>query len=82
MTKHLSTTTLEEEETVDASEVDGNASIPEQFERLNPWRNTMMMMMMMMIMIIRAAYFGPLAVIHSICSKISLKMAIQLGRNP
>jgi hypothetical protein len=40
-----STTDLEEEETVDAPGNDGNASMPKQVERHNPW---MMMMMMMM----------------------------------
>jgi hypothetical protein len=44
-----STTNLEEEETVDVPGNDGNASMPEEFMRPNPWR-TMMMMMMMMIM--------------------------------
>jgi len=33
-----STTNLEEEETVDAPENDGNASMPEQVKRPNPWR--------------------------------------------
>jgi len=39
-----STTNLEEEEIVDALGNDGNASIPEQFNRPNPWRKMMMMM--------------------------------------
>ena len=38
-----STTNLEEEETVDAPGNDGNASMPEQVKRPNPWRNMMMM---------------------------------------
>jgi hypothetical protein len=38
-----STTNLEEEETVDASGNDGNASMPEQVKRPNPWRKMMMM---------------------------------------
>jgi len=42
-----STTNLEEEETVDAAGNDGNASMPEQFKRPNPWRKMVMMMMMM-----------------------------------
>jgi len=42
-----STTNLEEEETVDAQRNDGNASMPEQVKRTNPWRKMMMMMMMM-----------------------------------
>jgi len=42
-----STTNLEEEEIVDAPGNDGNASMPEQVKRPNPWRKTMMMMMMM-----------------------------------
>ena len=33
---------------VDASGNDGNASMPEQVNRPNPWRKMMMMMMMMM----------------------------------
>ena len=33
-----STTNLEEEEIVDAPGNDGNASMPEQVKRLNPWR--------------------------------------------
>jgi len=44
-----STTNLEEEEIVDAAGKDGNASMPEQVKRPNPWRKMMMMMMMMMI---------------------------------
>jgi hypothetical protein len=43
-----STTNPEEEEIVDAPENDGNASMPEQVKRPNPWRKMMMMMMMMM----------------------------------
>ena len=42
-----STTNLEEEEIVDAIGKDGNASMPEQVNRPNPWRKMMMMMMMM-----------------------------------
>jgi len=38
-----STTNLEEEEIVDAPENYGNASMPEQFKRPNPWRKMMMM---------------------------------------
>jgi hypothetical protein len=41
-----STTNLEEEEIVDAPGNDGNASIPEQVKRPNPWRKMMMTMMM------------------------------------
>jgi hypothetical protein len=40
-----STTNLEEEEIVDALGNDGNASMPEQVNRPNPWRKMMMMMM-------------------------------------
>jgi len=40
-----SNTNLEEEETVDAPGNDGNASMPEQVKRPNPWRKKMMMMM-------------------------------------
>ena len=45
-----STTNLEEEENVDASGDEGNASMPEQVKRPNPWRKMIMMMMMMMMM--------------------------------
>jgi len=37
-----SATNLEEEDTVDAPGNDGNASMPEQFKRPNPWRRMMM----------------------------------------
>jgi hypothetical protein len=37
------TTNLEEEEIVDAPGNDGNASMPEQVKRPNPWRKMMMM---------------------------------------
>jgi len=37
-----STTNLEEEEIVDAPGNDGNASMPEQVKRPNPWRKMMM----------------------------------------
>ena len=37
-----SATNLEEEETVDAPGNDGNASMPEQVKRPNPWRKMMM----------------------------------------
>ena len=40
--KTPSTTNLEEEETVDAPGNDGNASMPEQVKRPNPWRKIMM----------------------------------------
>ena len=40
-----STTNLEEEEIVDATGNDGNASMPEQVKRPNPRRKMMMMMM-------------------------------------
>ena len=39
-----STTNLEEEEIVDAPGNDGNASMPEQVKRPNPWRKMTMMM--------------------------------------
>ena len=38
-----STTNLEKEEIVDAPGNDGNASMPEQVKRPNPWRKMMMM---------------------------------------
>jgi hypothetical protein len=41
-----STTNLEEEEIVDAPGNDGNASMPGQVKRPNPWMMMMMMMMM------------------------------------
>jgi hypothetical protein len=37
-----STTNPEEEEIVDVPENDGNASMPEQVKRPNPWRKMMM----------------------------------------
>jgi len=40
-----STTSLEEEEIVNALGNDGNASMPEQVKRPNPWRKMMMVMM-------------------------------------
>ena len=43
-----STTNLEEEEIVDAPGNDGNASMPEQVKRLNPWRKMMMMTLLML----------------------------------
>jgi hypothetical protein len=43
-----STANLEEEEIVDVLGNDGNASMPEQVKRPNPWK---MMMIMMMIKI-------------------------------
>ena len=43
-----STTNLEEEEIVGALGNDGNATMPEEANRPNPWRKMMMMMMMMM----------------------------------
>jgi len=43
-----STTNLEEDEIVDAPGNDGNASMPEQVKRPNPWRKMMVMVMMMM----------------------------------
>jgi hypothetical protein len=57
-----STTNREEEEIVDALGNDGNASMPEQVKRLNPWIKMMMMMMMMnsQTMNIRVLYYGAL----------------------
>ena len=46
-----STTNLEEEEIVDPPGNDGNASMPEQVKRPNPWRKMMMMMMMISVSI-------------------------------
>jgi hypothetical protein len=45
-----STANLEEEEIVTVLGKDGNASMPEQVNRPNPWMKMMMMMMMMMMM--------------------------------
>jgi len=45
----LSTTNPEDEDLVDALGNEGNASMPEQVKRLNPWRKMMMMMMMMIL---------------------------------
>jgi len=45
-----STTNLEEEETMDDPENDGNAPMPEQVKRPNPGRKMMMVMMMMVMM--------------------------------
>jgi hypothetical protein len=48
-----STTNLEDEEIVDAPGNDGNASMPEQVKRPNPWRKmTMIRMMMMMVVVV------------------------------
>jgi hypothetical protein len=44
-----STTNLEGEEIVDAPGNDGNASMPEQVKRPNPWRKMMMMMMILQV---------------------------------
>jgi len=40
---------------VDATGNDGNASMPEQVKRPNPWRKMMLMMMMMMMMMYHTA---------------------------
>jgi hypothetical protein len=44
-----STTNLGEEENVDTPGNDGNASMPKQFKRPNPWKKMMMLMMMLMM---------------------------------
>jgi len=49
----VSTTNLVEEEIVDAVRNHGNASLPEQVKRPNPWRKMMMKMMVMMMMMIK-----------------------------
>ena len=46
-----STTNLEEEKIVDAPGNDGNASMPEQVKRPNPWRKIMMVMMMIVVLV-------------------------------
>jgi hypothetical protein len=50
-------TNLEEEEIVDAPGNHGNASMPEQIKRPNPWRKTTMMMMMILGSLERACEF-------------------------
>jgi hypothetical protein len=45
----LSTTNLEAEEIVDAPGKDGNASMPEEVKRPNPWRKKKKKKKMMMI---------------------------------
>ena len=45
------TTNLEEEEIVDDPGNDGNASMPEQVKRPNPWRKMMMMMISYLIFV-------------------------------
>ena len=47
-----STTNLEEEEIVDALGNDGNASMPEQVNRLNTWRKMMKNIIIIIIIII------------------------------
>ena len=44
-----STTNLEEEEIMDASRNDDNASMPEQVKRPNTWRKKKMMMMIILM---------------------------------
>jgi len=46
-----SNTNLVEEEIVDALGNDGNASMPEQVNRPNPWRKMMMMIIIIIIII-------------------------------
>jgi hypothetical protein len=43
------TTNLEEEEIVDVLGNDGNASMPEQVKRPNPWRKMMMIIIIIII---------------------------------
>jgi hypothetical protein len=45
------------EEIVDAPGKDGNASMPQQIKRPNPWRKTTTMMIMMMMMILVLSVF-------------------------
>ena len=47
--KHALNYNLVEEEIVEDPGSDGNASMPEQVNRPNPWRKMMMMIMMMMM---------------------------------
>jgi hypothetical protein len=46
-----STTNLQGEEIVNAPEQDGNASMPEQVKRANPWRMMTIMMMKFVVII-------------------------------
>jgi len=46
-----STTNPEDEEIVDAPGKDGNASMPEQVKRHNPWRKMMMTMIMIAVFV-------------------------------
>jgi len=46
---------------VDAAGNDGNASMPEQGKRPNPWRKTMMLMMMMINLLAPELFFFNLA---------------------
>jgi heme/copper-type cytochrome/quinol oxidase subunit 2 len=52
-----STTNPKDEEIVDAPGNDGNASMPEQVKRPNPWRKMMMMMMMTMCIFVVVVLF-------------------------
>jgi len=54
-----STTNLEEEEIVDAQGNDGNASMPEQVKRPNPWRKMMVVVVVMMMMVMMMMMMMP-----------------------
>jgi len=47
-----STTNLEEEEIVDAPGNDGNASMPEQVKRPNPWRTMIMIIVIIIVTVL------------------------------
>jgi hypothetical protein len=59
-----STANLEEEEIVDAPRKDGNASMPEQVKRPNPWRKMVMMMTKLLIPVTVSNEIHPLPVIQ------------------
>ena len=56
LSKHTPNINLEEEEIVDVLRKDGNASMPEQFKRPNPWKKMMMIMMNSITHIFRKYY--------------------------
>ena len=65
-----STTNLEEEEIVDAPGNDGDASMPEQVNRPNPWREMMMMMMItMMTRILNVSKLNAISCAHTSFNK-------------
>ena len=55
--KMPSTTNLEEEETVDAPGNDGNASMPEQVKRPNPWRKIIIIIIIIICLCLHISDF-------------------------